>query len=405
MTAQSVAVSSKPRVAGSAVPARPVSTTGKVGTQAAALHIRFSHSAKRSYRQARRRAHIYGETTYKGQRHTAATLQALHGVPAEPRQAVCYPVPQGQRLSVLTYNAGGLTAGSWQELQAWLSTQSFQVVVVQETHWTTESMFEVAGWHCINTACTSTDRYAGEMVMISHRLAGPEMIRHAALVEGRVLQVKITAAEGTNAAIDIVAVYQHVWRSGLSVEENHKCRGLVWDSIDDILHQLPQRNTVVLLGDLNTRPPQSSGVGQAIPRHTGKREPDQPRLANLISRHSLTALNTWSWRMPHTHQHLDAKTLIDYVFVRAHLADRTARRSRPLHDAPLAEWKTSKHLPVEASLRLMQYWHHRRETHRQRFDAQALQHAVRHNTNAVRDMRAHIEQVEGSLVTSVGCHL
>ena len=395
-TAAAATSHSEPRVVGPAAPARSAPEAEKTGKQAPNVKVHFTHTAKRSFRKARMRAFQHGETWYRGRRHTAASLQALHGVAMPNRRPARHVKGEpGRRLQVLTYNAGGLSAAGWQEFLAWLRTQPHKIIALQETHWQTEGVFDVEGWHCISSGSTKDDRYSGVMVLISSSVAGPSDIRHATLIPGRLLHVKVSRASNTNAAIDILAVYQHVWRSHMSVEDNHRFRKEVWAEVSKTLSGLSARNTVAILGDFNTRPPSCPGVGQAIPA-ASRPEPDQFRFKQLLRAHSLTALNTWTASPCHTNCHTNynghSRTLIDYVVVRTHLADGVAKRSHPIHDAPIASWKEQKHWPVAASIKLMQPWHHQRKTPSHTHDVLSLREAARNNVELCTQFETSVQE-------------
>ena len=163
---------------------------------------------KRAYRRARNRAHLHGQTYYRGTLHTADTLNALHGERLPHRRR-----PQSshhgnrRRLNLLTYNCGGFTSAAWAEFTHWLDTQSYDVVVVQETHWQSEGCFTMPRWYCITAAAPSDDKYSGVLVMVASKLACSEHIRYTVLHPGRLLHVKIGGLAATHSSIDVLGVY------------------------------------------------------------------------------------------------------------------------------------------------------------------------------------------------------
>ena len=115
-----------------AVEAGPGASPGKHCSRALSMPLtqavpRFSE--KRAYRRARLRAARAGGTYYRGRWHSAASLQTL---PYTPPQAAPRFKPRRARqhagatseLHCLSWNAGGLHAGLYQELVAWLEVQS-----------------------------------------------------------------------------------------------------------------------------------------------------------------------------------------------------------------------------------------------------------------------------------------
>ena len=250
--AGNAAATAKPRVVEPAASTVPASA-GKAGIEAGP-RVKFSFAAKRAYRRARNRAHLHGQTYYRGTLHTADTLNTLHGERLPHRRR-----PQSshhgnrRRLNLLTYNCGGFTSAAWAEFTHWLDTQSYDVVVVQETHWQSEGCFTMPRWYCITAAAPSDDKYSGVLVMVASKLACSEHIRYTVLHPGRLLHVKIGGLAVTHSSIDVLGVYQYVWRSTATKAENLANRAAIWSQLDKVTTRLPARNTRLVMGDLNTR--------------------------------------------------------------------------------------------------------------------------------------------------------
>ena len=93
---------------------------------------------KRSYRRALHRISTHGYTWYKGKlisgassTHPASTTSSFpttanHAPPSSMRKG---------RLNVFSWNCGSMTQTNWDLFQQWLSMQSFDIVLLQETHW------------------------------------------------------------------------------------------------------------------------------------------------------------------------------------------------------------------------------------------------------------------------------
>ena len=65
----------------------------------------------------------------------------------------------------------------------------------------------------------------------------------------------------------------------------------------------------------------------------------------------MTLLNTWHAKPAYTCQTGDSQTQIDFLLCREQHADRTAKDSKPWHQAPIGKWKANSHVPVWASIR------------------------------------------------------
>ncbi|OLQ01358.1 putative 149 kDa protein [Symbiodinium microadriaticum] len=298
-----------------------------------------------------------------------------------------------RRLNLLSYNCGGFTSAAWAEFTHWLDTQSYDVVVVQETHWQSEGCFTLPRWYCITAAAPTDDKYSGILVMVASKLACPEHIRYTVLHPGRLLHVKIGGLTVTHSSIDVLGVYQYVWRSTATKAENLANRAVIWNQLDKTATKLPVRNTRLVMGDLNTRPPPDLGLESRHLSNSGPQDADASKFRSFIDAANLMTLNTWSGPKAFTHQHAGHRTIIDYILADKDLADVQARRSAPMHHCPLASWKDSKHWPVAANVRLRQAWmHSRRARDTCSIDVQSLRYAVRHDAPEAAQLQVTVER-------------
>ena len=79
--------------------------------------------------------------------------------------------------------------------------------------------------------------------------------------------------------------------------------------------------------------------------------PDQEDFLGYLQDHGVTLLNTWHAKPAYTCQTGDSQTQIDFILCREQHADKTAKDSKPWHQAPVGKWKTNHHIPVWASVR------------------------------------------------------
>ena len=110
------------------------------------------------------------------------------------------------RLICLHWNPGGLSQSTLQEVRHWLRRHPADVVVFTETKWSFSSTWEDKDWLYVHSA-TSDHRSGGILTMISRRLAEPEQLGFAAVIDGRLLHIRI---HFDNRALDIIATYQFV---------------------------------------------------------------------------------------------------------------------------------------------------------------------------------------------------
>ncbi|CAE7273824.1 LINE-1 reverse transcriptase-like [Symbiodinium microadriaticum] len=269
-------------------------------------------------------------------------------------------------LHCISWNAGGLNAGLYQELIAWLEVQNkYQVCVVQETHWSASSEYFSGKWVCVHSAPApadaTTDRYAGLLILLSRAYFQDPAVHE--VIGGRVVHVR-AKPKHSDVSLDIVATYQHVWRSQLSTQENSRLRDSVWDALDATLCSLPSRNILFACGDYNTNlRPQPPHVGNAVGPVTSASKLDS-RLPQLLERHDLCALNSWHARPLHTYYGHTGYSQIDYIITRRNTATGTSRQARPLHQFPVAGWRLAGHLPIEAQLPMLPvHWRPGRPQH------------------------------------------
>ncbi|CAE7892707.1 unnamed protein product, partial [Symbiodinium necroappetens] len=230
----------------------------------------------------------------------------------------------------------------------------YQVCVVQETHWSASSEYFSGKWVCVHSAPapteTTTDRYAGLLILLSRAYFQDPAVHE--VIGGRVVHVR-AKPKHSDVSLDIVATYQHVWRSQLSTQDNSRLRDSVWDALDATLSSLPSRDILFACGDYNTNlRPQHPHVGNAVGPVTSASTLDS-RMPQLLVHHDLCALNSWHARPMHTYYGHTGYSQIDYVITRRNVATGNSRQARPLHQFPVAGWRLAGHLPIEAQLPML----------------------------------------------------
>ena len=335
--------------------------------------LAYPWSAKRAFRRARARA-AKGPTMYRGRLCAASELQAQYGQPLPPRQPrIARQVQDGsrvrphteaghpaRRVEVLTFNVSGLSSAMWQELQAWLATQEasrYDVIMLQETHWSQMSDFQSGPWHCVGTPIADKDKCSGLATLVHSRLGPAEAIQCRTFLKGRVTLTRVHQQFG---ALDVINVYQHVWRSKHTTAQNQASRASVYRAIGLALNASPIRNTCILGGDFNTEVRTlSPHVGKALLQkngHGGTEDGDEG-LLELLQTHGLCLLNTWHGKHKATNVTSGNYSQIDFIAVRVQWADRVAKLSAAQPECPAGAWKTNRHFPVRASVKLVAPWH------------------------------------------------
>ena len=220
---------------------------------------------KRSFKRACRRALWTGAAWYKGQLctvdHFPSRLVAQISQPTVPkgtRSRVSMPVRTSglrHRLSCMHWNPGGLSHCAFGELKFWLQQHPVDIVTLVETRWSFSSTWHDSNWTYVHSASTE-GRTGGILVMISKRLFAFEHVGHHAVMDGRILHVRLHHARR---ALDLMSVYQFVDSRTASC---HKNRQFFWQAFNDYLADLPSRNQFLCTGDFNcTLPPCSPWCG------------------------------------------------------------------------------------------------------------------------------------------------
>ncbi|CAE7840054.1 pol [Symbiodinium sp. CCMP2592] len=357
---------------------------------------------KRAYKRACGRAarSTIGGTWYRGQWHSIRTLGQLaspaspnHTRPTSRTRQIPNHRPNKDSLNLLSWNAGGLSSHVYQELLAWIDQQNcYQIIIIQESHWTCESDFTSGPWLCMHSsgyACSPPDRSSGILVMLSKKYFEDPAVHEP--IPGRVLQVRATV-KTSQLPITIVGIYQHVWRTHLSTIQNLELRRGVWHAISTIVQQTPQRHHLLIAGDFNANlTPQHPHVGGAATRSPAANH--SPELQQLLAEGNLCALNTWHTPHRDTYVTPTHNSQIDFVVVRCAEAKGKAKHCTPLVRFPVAGWRQAGHRPLHAELWLRPFRRqepaHLPAQHRCQLDV--LQQAVADQTEPAQAMQTHVE--------------
>ena len=311
---------------------------------------------KRAYKRACDRASLRGGTYYRGRWHTACSLQAMRVQPQQApntsttcrtRRAGTGNRQQLSRLHVLTWNAGGLSLAMFDELILLLDTSEYahvSAVIIQETHWKHESTWRASGWSCVHSGCES-ESYTGILIMVRGKLVPHDLIRYDVVKPGRLLHVRIPfGPQLQDRSLDILGIYQYPWDARKPRAQLLEARAGIWKQLDVVLRRLPPRNLLFVCGDLNVQLPAQDrhvGTGIVLRNPRAQQATDSSTMLQVVVSHDLCDINTWRGpkQQAFTYSMGTARTLIDYIFVRASDADRTAKGCLPLTTFPVAAWR------------------------------------------------------------------
>ena len=323
----------------------PTHGAGVTPGQQGDIHPQHIRVGKRAWLRAQRQANGY--TWYRGRLlwSTGAPsqivgTQSLHLT----RRSRPMVTPRGAtaRLKVMTLNFGHMSAFLWGELKAHLGsgTCDYDVVCLQELHWSQTCQFSVGGWSVVVSA--GQDKSDGVMVLVNPRFKQSQ-VKYDEVLQGRLLRVQL-AIEASR--VEIFCCYQFVWQTVLAKDENLRRRQNLLDKLCTQVRAIARRATVIVLGDFNAELVPSQGrVGQSLahtPRHVGPDAPSPYALTRALEEMELVALNTWCTRSPHTSFTSTGKSQIDFIWVRGASADRTARKCQPA-DPAIGHWLLEIH--------------------------------------------------------------
>ena len=176
-----------------------------------------------------------------------------------------------------------------------------------------DSEYRTPNWVCIGSG-DSKQKHAGVMVLIRRSITVAEEVKYECDLPARLLRVRFPV--GAN-FVNVVCAYQHAW--------NHKDRTVLdkraafWKKLDCCIHRIPNREILILGGDLNVQTqPSPPHVGHGTGRLSKDRAPDAFDLSQLLELHDLTALNTWgkAGELACTFTFGDHKAQLDYIITR-----------------------------------------------------------------------------------------
>ena len=316
----------------------------------------FTAVQKRSFKRACRRAILNGSSHYHGRCMSVedfppALVQKLHAESPSTRcpRTHCTAAPSKGRLTCLHWNPGGLAQSTLAEIRLWLQRHPVDIVVLTETRWSFSSTWTDKAWMYVHSA---SDDYksGGILIMISRRLACPEQLGHQAIVDGRLVHVRV---HFDSRALDILAIYQYVDnRTMISAQKREQ----VWDALNTALHKQPSRNNMICAGDFNcsldSHPPWIGTTSYKWHGRmtTGSTHPDQARLREILQLHGLTAINTWG-ASGATYVHGDTTSRIDHFLIKMLACDGLSKQVQFLHDADFVPANSTHHIPILCNIR------------------------------------------------------
>ena len=129
----------------------------------------------------------------------------------------------GQRCSFLSWNAGGLTSATWQELMQFLSQHAIDIACIQGTRWSTTLDWSTFGYWAISAGTEDRRDHGGLLTLVSHRLCRQQDLSSSSPIPGHYR----ACCQGHNG-----------W---ISFQDNWEAR------LDHALHQEPEQDVLLVL--------------------------------------------------------------------------------------------------------------------------------------------------------------
>ena len=350
---------------------------------------------KRAFARAIRRASEATDhsTVYRGRR---CVLQGRRFQVQEARRRQHHVHPgittrrsAQARLRTITINLGGLDTVTFDTFMAWLPAAPYDIVCLQEVHFglgKESSSWASAGWRFVTTIDAST-RYQGVAILVRESLCKTGEMHYQEIIPGRLLHVRVAQEHHS---LDLIGIYQHALHleaGNNNLPQRHK----LWEKLGALLHNLSQRNMLVLLGDFNCTPEYVAGaMGHRYEKASNY--PDANEFAALLETHDLVLLNGWiRLKLQHTFKGAKHQSTIDFAITRRHHADGPARKARTIPGLNFSPWRMGgRHLAVGATLPLHPGWTSTSRRHppaQVKYDKMQLDHEARHGGDRIEALR------------------
>ena len=309
-------------------------------------------AAKRSYRRAYARSCRQGGAFYKGVWRPHSWYRPVQ-ITTRPVGTTVRPHTNTKALRTLTWNAGGLHAQVFRELVTYAIDASLDLIYIQETKWSYDANWSTPEFHFVHSAGEKKeDKVGGVLIMVSTRVIKRNFdIQFNVVHPGRLLHVRINMQQ----SLDLINVYQYAANDHKSTPER-RYRLLL--SLQKTLQGLPNRNILILAGDMNTTcTPTEKVCGRWVMPATELHNKDSSDLMAILSTYSLSVLNSW---IRPRHRQLATFTFgqlasqIDYVICRQSQATNCAKQAAVDTNFPVACWRDgAKHHPVVAHIAIL----------------------------------------------------
>ena len=295
---------------------------------------RPQQALKRSLLRAQRRARREGWAFYRGNLLSLKDLGGLHDpVPRRdlqrPKPIHTAPSKCHRRVSMMSWNAGGLTSPHYQELLVWLTSQCVDIAVIQGTRWRGERTWRARGYSFIQSGADeeTPNVHCALLVCVSDRFCKFDNIAFAVVHPGRLLHVRCKMEHNS---LDLINFYQFPTSCTQTRTNPIVARGQLWSQLDALLHTIARRNLLVLAGGFNC--PLSKHAQQSVPD-------DFLEMQELFKKYHLGSVRGNS--STPTFFGNQSSSCIDHIVLPTAQMDSQCRQGRTLPNFPIAGWRAN----------------------------------------------------------------
>jgi len=321
----------------------------------------FSTVQKRSFKRAIKRAQQTGSAWYRGQcmtldQLTPGSITTTDKPQIKPMKPIssCHPRPPKHRMHIGHVNVGGLAQERLHEIKIWAHRTGLDILLLSETRWSFEAEWADRWWYHIHTG-SDNDRADGLLFLIRKSLCQPHQIGFTAPMQGRIGHLRLHFQKRS---MDILGCYQYAHTHG-----HHRMtqRSHFWQALEHHASKLPNRNSVLILGDFNCSAiPEGPYVGTNMYTWhgvigTSTPHSDSSVLMEFLQKFQLTILNSWNAKNPPTFEHCYTASTIDHMMMRIADTDAPAKDVKFITAAPFLPLTGAKHTPMICSIRKIPY--------------------------------------------------
>lgn len=313
---------------------------------------------KRSFKRAFARAKRDGAAWYKGLCMTPSDFPSHMPSPKHPSPSRPAGVPKNytpsrsptHRLNVIQFNVGGLSTHKLEEIKSWGYQISADVIILLETRWSFTSEWSDGTWHALHSG-SAEDRADGILILVRSSVVQTSQIGSAVLIAGRLVHVRLHFRQR---ASDLICFYNYMDdRTTARLQQ----RAHFWQSLDACLGKIPNRNTLLIAGDMNCSA-SMDGVHVGTSLFTwhgnhckGPQHRDMNSFNTILRKHTLTILNGWNAKQGPTFHNGLLVSRIDFFITRTADSDGFSRDVKYLHEADIVPLNGATHIPLMCCIR------------------------------------------------------